>query len=97
MKNTEGHPRMLGISVMSGALALIMIVLVCRDAASDHAIQDPFTTLVLIGLLVAASVASFRLHRRLRIMSPDERDAYWSRLESRVDKDRRDPPFGGLG
>jgi hypothetical protein len=72
---------MLGAAVLAGVLAAIMAILLGYELVSKGTVSEPINGVLMIALLTAGAVASLRVHRKHRTMTPEERERYWQRLE----------------
>lgn len=76
------HPNLLGASILCGLLSAIIAALSVAAFVTKGDMPD-FTAATATIVLGGLSVAAFRAHRRLAVMTPEERDAWWQAFEAR--------------
>jgi hypothetical protein len=82
MTARHGEPNMLGLSVFCAVLGALMLSLGVAGAVRGEGLPDAGGSILVLSL-VAGAAASYRLHRRLSRMTPDERAAYWRAFDER--------------
>lgn len=76
-----GHPNMLGAAWLAGLLGAFMLALcVCERMSTG---DSSFESILLGSVLLLLAGMAYESHRKLKRMTPAERDAYWRAFDER--------------
>lgn len=84
VQNTDfraGHPNMLGAAWLAGLLGAIMLALCVGEKMSTG--DSSFESVLFGSVLLLLAGMAYETHRKLKGMTPDERDAYWRAFDER--------------
>ncbi len=81
------HPNMLAAAWLAGLLGALMLALSIREKATSG--DSSFESVLLGSALLVLAVCAYDVHRRLKAMTPEGRDAYWREFDRATEENHR--------